>query len=309
MLQLRRLFQLSLFLLPACVFCQRPYDIPVTAEFKNTPLPSILADLEKQCELRIFYPPDRIPVYKMSVSFEEEPLKNVLQTVLFGSGMRVTNLGENRIIIAPMGEMNRKYIDDLVAGWESGKLQSPLLQELLEEQRTLGKDAPVANENTPVILRGIVTDGSTDEPIIGATLIVRESGVGTATDEQGKFQLKIRSGNSSILVEYVGYQSVLIKVNALGSDKISIQLNPDPFQLSEVLIEAEAIQGGAKSSSTGLEKLTVQSLKELPVLLGEADVLKSLLYLPGISTVGEGSGGFNVRGGNVDQNLILQEGV
>ena len=290
------------------LFAQSPYEIPITATFHDVQMPVVLTELERKAGVRIFYHPELIPAYRVSFDFKKTSLRDALQQVLEGSNMRFTNVGADKIVIAPKEQMNAAYIVDLVAGWESGTYQSPLLVDLIERNLVIGEPGARLT-GSPLSIEGTITDDNTGEGIIGATLIVRETGEGTVTDENGFFKLDVQTGVWSVLVEYIGYQSVLIKLTAHDDGMMTIVMNPNPLQLSEVLVKGQAVQRSTQSTNLGLEKLDISVMKELPVLLGEADVVKSLQYLPGVSTVGEGSGGYNVRGGNIDQNLVLQDGV
>ncbi len=287
---------------------QSLYDIAITAKFDEVQIPAVLAELERKAGVHIYYHPDLIPAYKVSFDFQKSSLKVALQQVLEGSNMRFTNIGNDKIVIGPKDQMNSAYLVDLVAGWESGKYQSPLLMDLLEKNLIIGETGARVS-GSKLLIKGEIKDYSTEEAIVGATVFVRETGDGTATDENGKFNLKVPTGTWSLLIEYIGYQSVLVKLTANDDGNMTIVLNPNPLQLTEVLVKGEAVQRSTNSTNLGLEKLDVKVMRELPSLLGESDVVKSLLYLPGVSTVGEGSGGFNVRGGNIDQNLVMQDGM
>jgi hypothetical protein len=306
-----RLFVLTLFVTLSAslsLYCQTPYDLPVSAKYKDVQMPAVLSDLERRTDVRIFYHPELIPAYRVSFDFDKTPLREVLRQVLDGSNMRFTNVGKDKIVIAPSDQMNAAYIVDLVAGWESGKYQSPLLTDLIEKKLVTGEPGARVT-GSKISLNGKISDDQTGESIIGATVFVRETGEGAITDEQGFFKLDLKTGTWSVLIEYIGYQPVLIKLTAHDDGEMTVVLNPNPLQLTEVLVRGQAVQRSTQSTTLGLEKLDMAVMRELPVLAGEVDVIKSLQYLPGVSTAGEGSSGFNVRGGNIDQNLVLQDGM
>jgi hypothetical protein len=131
--------------------------------------------------------------------------------------------------------------------------------------------------------------------------------MGTATDIDGSFSLELSTGEQEIQIQFVGYQSISRTMLVLSDGTMDVSMANTAVDLSEVVVEAEAADANIGRATAGVEQLDVDAIKKLPSFLGEADVVKSLLLLPGVSTIGEGATGFNVRGGEVDQNLIQQD--
>ncbi len=302
------LFLFFIFLSGSSLFSQSPYDLLVTAKYQETPVSTVLESLAEKTGVSIYYHPELIPAYRVSFDFNKTSLRDALRQILDGSNMRFTNAGQDKIIVAPTDRMNAVFIVELIAGWESGKYQSPLLADLIERKLIIGEPGARVS-GSQLTLTGNISADQTNESIIGATVYIRETGEGAITDENGAFELNLQTGTWSVLIEYIGYQSVLVKLTIFDDGEMTILLNPNPLQLTEVLVKGAAVQRSTESTTLGLEKLDMTALRELPVLAGEADIIKSLQYLPGVSTAGEGSGGFNVRGGNIDQNLVLQDGM
>ncbi|NND35047.1 MAG: TonB-dependent receptor [Saprospiraceae bacterium] len=168
----------------------------------------------------------------------------------------------------------------------------------------VGDMEKVVSSGTTVI-NGKIVDGESDESIIGATLLVREIGQGTDTDEDGKFQLQLVPGSYTLLVQYIGYQERQIPIRVFGSGDLDIVLNRSSILLDEVVVEAKKRDENIQSVEVGVSRVSIREIEKLPSFLGEVDIIKGLLQQPGVSTIGEGSSGFNVRGGTVDQNLII----
>jgi len=152
---------------------------------------------------------------------------------------------------------------------------------------------------------GYVRDASTGEDLIGANVGVAELGRGAVTNVYGFFSLSLPPGSHRITVSYLGYEEVLVPVNLRQDTSLSLRLKPQSTTLSEVEVRAERRDANVTSTEMSMAKLDAKTLKKVPQLLGENDLVRTLTLLPGITTVGEGASGFNVRGGNVDQNLIL----
>ncbi len=152
---------------------------------------------------------------------------------------------------------------------------------------------------------GHVTDAATGEEQIGATIYISELKTGTVTNSYGFYSITIPSGIYHLRFSFVGYQLVEKEINLTANSMLNIELKTVETNLDEVVIKGDADDANVRSSSMGVVKMDVKKINKIPILFGEQDVLKTLTLMPGISSGGEGKGGFFVRGGNTDQNLIL----
>lgn len=156
-----------------------------------------------------------------------------------------------------------------------------------------------------VTLSGHVKDAQTGESLIGATIHIEEFKTGSTTNDYGYYVVSIPPGTYHITYHYLGYISVTKELE-LDNDKVlNVELNRDQNLLKSVEITSEKENHNITSLDIGVQKLDAKTIKAIPQFLGEVDIIRSLQLLPGVSTVGEGAMGFNVRGGNIDQNLIL----
>ncbi|WP_299095377.1 TonB-dependent receptor [uncultured Winogradskyella sp.] len=155
-------------------------------------------------------------------------------------------------------------------------------------------------------ISGSVKDSKNGETLLGATIYLKGTTNGATTNEYGFFSLTAIEGNYTLIISFIGYEEV-IKEIILDSDKsFNIELNELSTVLDEVTITAEEPERvNIRKPQMGVSKLNSSTIKQMPVVLGEVDVLKSIQMLPGVTNSGEGTGGFNVRGGAVDQNLVL----
>ncbi len=159
----------------------------------------------------------------------------------------------------------------------------------------------------PYEVSGRVIDVATGEPLVGANIYIERQEIGTSTDESGAFKLILYTGFYKLRVSSTGYETDTKTINVLGSGKINFLLTDEITELDEVIIRES--NTNVINREVGKEVLSISSIKELPPIGGEADVLKSLALLPGVIIAGEASSGFNVRGGGADQNLILMDGA
>ena len=153
-------------------------------------------------------------------------------------------------------------------------------------------------------LSGTVTDAISNETLIGVNVYFPELKTGTTTNEYGFYSITIPKGNYEVQVSYVSFQTVTEKVMLSKNTKKGFQLSSINEQLQEVVI-TESRKTNIRRPEMSVNKLSIATIKKMPVVLGEVDVLKSILLLPGVTNAGEGASGFNVRGGGADQNLIL----
>jgi len=154
-------------------------------------------------------------------------------------------------------------------------------------------------------ISGVVTDANTGETLLGANVIIKKSSKGVVTNEYGFYSITLPKGTYTFEVSYLGYKSREIEVLLESNKSIKIELEPSSRELEEVTIHSNKDKSQVKSILGGTSSITTSEIKKLPALLGEPDITRAILTLPGISSVGEGTSGFNARGGNVDQNLIL----
>lgn len=161
-------------------------------------------------------------------------------------------------------------------------------------------------------LEGVVLDGKTDEALVGAQVIFPSSKKGTLSDVNGYFRIEeVPKGLSVIEIQFVGYdmRRYLIAFSRFSNtEKISTTLAPESRELQSVTITADRINENVVSQITGIERLSIATIKSVPTFLGEVDPIRSLTTLPGVTT-SELSSGFIVRGGETGQNLILQDGA
>ncbi len=155
------------------------------------------------------------------------------------------------------------------------------------------------------VISGNITAQKTGESLIGATIKVSNQRTGTTSNEYGFFSLTLPKGNYVLEISAVGLARKTLEVILDKDVKLNIALEQESTSLEEVTVTAAARGRSLSSPQMGLEKLTIQETKNIPMLLGERDVLKTIQLLPGIKSAGEGNSGFFVRGGAADQNLIL----
>ncbi|SHN02821.1 TonB-dependent receptor [Polaribacter sp. KT 15] len=156
-----------------------------------------------------------------------------------------------------------------------------------------------------ITLSGTVYDNTNNETLIGVSIYFPELNAGTTTNEYGFYSITIPQGNYKIQLSYLGYATLLETINLSEKTTKNFKLLEATESLNEIVIESNIEKLNLKTPQMSVNKLTSSTIKQIPVVLGEADIIKSLILLPGVTSAGEGASGFNVRGGAADQNLIL----
>ncbi len=152
---------------------------------------------------------------------------------------------------------------------------------------------------------GHITDAESGEELIGATLFLSAIGQGTATNTYGFYSLTLPPGTYRIEVSYIGYESQSFSVDLVEDKTVNVELQAKMSILDEVVISGIGADENVRSTEMSIARLNVKEVKEIPVIFGEQDLLKTIQLLPGVSGTGEGGSGYFVRGGGAGQNLIL----
>ncbi|MCB0383433.1 MAG: carboxypeptidase-like regulatory domain-containing protein, partial [Psychroserpens sp.] len=154
-------------------------------------------------------------------------------------------------------------------------------------------------------LSGVISDENSNETLIGVNILFPEQQTGTITNEYGFYSITLPEGTYKLVISYLGFQNIVETVE-LTSDQIKkISLIEATETLDEVIITEDVEKLNIRKPQMSVNALSANTIKQIPVVLGEVDVIKAITLLPGVTTAGEGASGFNVRGGSADQNLIL----
>ena len=186
--------------------------------------------------------------------------------------------------------------------WEPSKndKRQASIENRLLQIGTKGASTPKGN----MTITGYVRDAKNGEALSGVAVYIDTPSVATLTNQFGYYVLTLPSGRYTIQVSGAGMKETRRQIVLNGDGKLNIDLETDVTSLKTVIVVSER-RSNVMSTQMGMDRLNIKTIKQVPVLLGESDVLRVVLTLPGVTTAGEASTGFNVRGGSVDQNLIL----
>ncbi len=261
----------------------------------DQPLIEFLSSIEAHSEIRFFYLKEWIEPFTINRTLNGIPLRKMLPSVLQDSEIRVVFLNEYSVIFFkdPQRELERDAI-----------VESALMRKIKVDKVELGPQKITA-PGTMVRLYGIVKDKESQTPIVGATVYVNDINVSTQTDSKGQYQLTMPVGEYILSFRFLNYEERLLVVMIYESGEADVELDEIPTRLEEVIISDQSIV----EKRVGQTSIKMIELSRSPSFLGEMDLIKNLQMQTGISSVSEVSTGFNVRGGGVDQNLVLYDGV
>ena len=154
-------------------------------------------------------------------------------------------------------------------------------------------------------ISGSIRDKNNGEDLVGATVFVEELKTGSATDLYGHYSLTLPEGKYTLQYSYVGYKTVKIQSDITSSKTINIEMESSAKDLKEVVITSEQANKNVARPEMSTFKMDIKTIKSIPSLMGEVDIIKAIQLLPGVQSVSEGGSGFSVRGGGPDQNLII----
>ena len=289
----------------------------IKGSFNNLTIRQFVQELESQINY-IFYVDPALPdSIKINLNVNDQPLSRVLEQAFENSMVKYAVDQEGHVFITK----DRKVETELPSGFFMEKLNDTTIEETAKGEDLPFKESEsphTSNENQVIdigfksgdkpngkaIISGYVHNSKTGEPLPGVLVYPEEKGVGVVSDQFGYYSLPLALGSHTIFYTYMGMKDAKRSVKLLSDGRLNIEMNEKVIALKSVEVISER-GSNLRQLQMGAIKLTAQSIKQVPTLFGEKDILKITLSLPGVKSVGEGSAGFNVRGGSSDQNLIL----
>jgi len=261
----------------------------INGKFQKVSLQDFFNTLEKEHNIHFFYRPEWIKSFVVNQEFKEMPLIQVLNKLFDRQPISFRFFQNNSVVIFPKGSDGKNLTD-------SHSIQVLVIGDPLNEGRY-----------STAKIKGRVVDGKNLEPITGAIIFHAQTGTGTTTNKSGYYEMTLPTGSQTLQISFMGYEVLKQKIKLIENGTADFELFEESHSLEEVTILGD--NNKASKAQMSMIKVNSRMMKELPVLMGEADVIKSIIMMPGVSSVGEMSSGFNVRGGNTDQNLVLMDGA
>jgi hypothetical protein len=295
---LRKIVLVFLFWGSLTVKAQGILEFKLDGTEQGKSLSVILGEIEKKNTARFYFLPEWIEPISFQQSYEGQTLGEALDDLFQGSDLNYLSLYPHAVVIIkdPTQPLLRKKA-----------IEAAVRQKKKIVQYKFGEPGK-SKKGQRVIITGQVIDAKNREPMPHTNIKVIDTQYAATTDETGKYMLSLAPGPHVLNFSFVDYEDKVIDLMAYANGEINLEMEAEPILLEEVIIQDQAARD-LTTSRVGLTQLTMREIKHAPALLGEADLIKQVQILPGVTTVGEAASGFNVRGGSVDQNLILYDGL
>lgn len=310
-----RFFAILIFLFAtAGLFGQTEQNI--TVSFNNTPLTEAVLKVETLTDKKFYFDESWLKGYFVTKTFENESLRKVLDGIFSNTNINFVLKDGNVILLNNTyvyTELPSDYFNE--ASPDKKLIQennnAPIFQEEYTERQTIqqrklvtiGKQRPNAANKT-YVLSGVFINSKTNEPLQNLSISTTDKTKYAVTDTEGRFSIRLPYGLNKLETNLLGFEKIRQDVIMYGDGTLNIDLRENTESLEEVVVKSKK-DANVRDAVVGVTNIDIESIKTIPLVLGERDILKVATTLPGITTAGEGSSGFNVRGGRADQNLIL----
>lgn len=303
----KALFFYTMLLMPVLVNAQTWPR--VDAVLQQGKLIDFVTLVEQQTTVRFYFDEQKVQAISVSIDAAQVPLNDVLQQVLTGTGFSFTRIGDAIYVLDGEAIQMDFPAIGIVSGiadstWNQARVGEDTIAVLATLPNKLYVIGVSANEVDTVMISGRVVDLLASSGVPFAEVAVLGANMATTTNTQGEFHLAVPKGRHRLIINAVGIDTTQRMVLVRGAGRLTVGINEKVTVLEEVQVTARP-STNVSGTLAGVESLGITEIRQTPVVFGEADVLRVVLMLPGVTTVGEASTGFNVRGGAADQNLIL----
>ena len=288
----------------------------VTLDLKRATFKELVQTVEKQTNYYFFYNHVDTDSLQITINVTNSKLTEVLKNIFDDTELYFSISNDNKIFIS----RNVQLLTNLGTAYfkpeKSVVKKEKTITDIEETTEENNNDKDVAIQNKLIIVgnpnavvsgkvevSGQVKNSKNNEPLVGAIITAGKTAV--VTDYLGRYSINLSKGRNMITVSSVGMRDAIRQLLVQSSGTLNIEMQENVTALKGVVVTVSKKNSGVKTPKMGVEKISIKQLKQQPVVFGEADVLRAVLTLPGVTSVGEASTGFNVRGGSVDQNLIL----
>lgn len=266
-------------------------------EYNNMLIEDILDDLSRYYNIDIVIIDASNLNYRIDEDLSGLDLGQSLRELLDGTGYFFLEIDQKVYVL--QSDLFSEFILKKVSANITNK-------EIIEGVKNI---RPSTLERKTLDIRGKVLDETNNEAVSGVRVFNSITKEGAVSQIDGSFELKGYLGLNSIKVVGYGFSDQRLDVKLVEDTSLVIKLSPDIMVIDEVVVTGANLKSKINQPLPGLEKMNIKQIEELPTFMGEVDVVKSIIALPGVNSVGEGAGGFNVRGGNVDENLLVYDGI
>lgn len=282
-----------------------------SGEFRNMTFLQFADELEKKSNLRFFFNPAWVDSLQVNINVSNKTLPEILDEIFTDTELKYAITQTYQIYITlgvpVVTELPIDFFDTGLSGDSTRKKFDYSRYEETEKAKTekvIVIGAKDSNTKPSASIAGYVRNIKSGEPVIGATIMIEKPLTGVATDPSGYYSISLPKGRHQLNIRSMGMKNTERNIILNADGNLNIEMEEDVIPLKEIIVESEH-DVKVMGMQMGTEKLDLKTMRQIPLALGEVDIIKAVLTLPGVQSVGEGTVGFNVRGGATDQNLIL----
>ncbi len=258
--------------------------------------------VEKETSYRFFFKENDVAGLTVNLQASNDKLEDVLGVIFIKTDLKFSVSTQREVFISKGEKLQVDFLPNYFQAPAGGFSESAAVQDEFVRNRRYVIGIP--GSGTEAKLSGMVKSLENNQPIQGAVVYEKESMRQTITNQEGRFELSIPKGNKTLFVQNIGGYTEQRLLDIQGDGVLDLNIGEGVFSLNEVVVRSGALTNVSRPEM-GVQSLSVQQMRKLPAVMGEVDIIKGLLTMPGVNTAGEASVGFNVRGGAADQNLIL----
>lgn len=310
------LINISFFILFALVVhAQDKKEILISGRFDSLLLTDFFQQIESQAPCFFYYDADQLDSARISLVAQNETLSSVLTKAFQNTGLLFSIGSDNKVYVTK----GIRIVTTLPEGFFQAENKKPVYvskDTVVDYGIELKKTGKVTSEtklyeigaktNTirgNAILTGTIRNARSGEPLINASVFIDNEHT-TVTDTYGNYSLTVPAGKHTLNILAIGMKDTKLQLAVYSTGKLDVDIREQITTLKEVIVSSKKLIN-INRVQMGVERMSIDNIRKVPAVFGEADVLRAITSLPGVKTVGEASTGFNVRGGSADQNLIL----
>ncbi|MFY0652146.1 MAG: carboxypeptidase-like regulatory domain-containing protein [Cyclobacteriaceae bacterium] len=319
---MRRIVLLFVGLLFITNFSAQAQNSTLSGNYQQAFFTDMISDLESRYDVKFFYNP-QLDSTVITMDFQELSLEKLVEKITKISNINFTIRNGNMVvstdefIVDP--QLNPVLFNEKRINQNKPTSRGGSILENIRETAEQDKDKRLENQIAEIgeaakrfdgqtaTIAGYVKEAKSLEPVIGASVFKKEPLVGVVTDQFGFFSFTLPKGRHEVFINSTGMKGTKRQIMLYSDGNMNVELRDDIISLKEVVVTGE--KNSIENLQTGFANLNMKNIKQIPSIMGEADIMKIALTLPGVQTVGEGAAGFNVRGGSADQNLVLLNDV
>ena len=307
---MRRYLLVFCCLLSAC-FASAQKQKRISGDFRNVNVEEFVKQIESVTDYRFYYDPEVFDLLVLNLTVNNQELEQVLKEAFRGSEYSFAI--DNKRVFLLKGQSIRTSLPVTLTGKQETEDDNPGVSGTANANRPrssfrnklleVGIKSNEMRSGTATVT-GIIRDAKTGYALEGITIQSDKPGIAVSTDGSGRFRFEAPTGRHLLKLQGLGKKDLQQQIVVYSDGKLNLEMEDMIQVLEEVVVSADRV-ANINRVQMGVERLNIKSIKQMPTVFGEADVLRAITTLPGVKTVGEASTGFNVRGGSADQNLIL----